>query len=145
MSCFPRFRHRGRSTGPSVDLWRQAALTQEVTKCMSCSCRTPVEATRDGRSGTAAPRLINSTRPKADRSHVLTIIMPSNNEFLELVIVPTLFPQFQKTVNVYLTIPILLELQKITVTLQLFSHNNTCLLVTIELPMYSKVMQVCTL
>lgn len=70
-----------------------------------------MEVTRDGRSGTAAPRLIDSTWPQADRSHVLTIIVPCHNEFLESVI---LFPQFQKTVNMYLIIPILLELQKIT-------------------------------
>lgn len=73
-----------------------------------------MEVTRDGRSGTAAPRLIDLTWPQADRRHVLTIIVPCNNEFLESVIVPALFPQFQKTVNMYLIIPILLELQKIT-------------------------------
>lgn len=52
-----------------------------------------MEVTKDGRSGTTVPKLINSTQPQANDNHFLTIIMLCNDEFLQFVIEPPLIPQ----------------------------------------------------
>ena len=66
MSPSGRFQQLDKSMDPFVARRCQAALTQEVIKCMSCSDPTLVGKIKGGRSSTPAPRLNPSLWLKTD-------------------------------------------------------------------------------